>query len=40
MVAKTLEALGFEKAYFDFCEHIGSSTRAFIRTSQGPGQRF
>jgi hypothetical protein len=40
MVAKTLESLGFEKAYFDFCEHIGSSTRAFIRTSQGTGQTF
>ena len=33
MVAKTLEALGFQKAYFDFAEHIGSSTRAFIRSS-------
>jgi len=31
-VAKTLEGLGFQKAYFDFSEHIGSSTRAFIRS--------
>jgi hypothetical protein len=36
MVAKTLEALGFQKVYFDFCEHIGSSTRACLRTSNGP----
>lgn len=36
MVAKTLEKLGFEKRYHDFAEHIGSSTRAFQRVSEGP----
>ncbi len=35
MVQNTLESLGFQKAYFDFCEHIGSSTRVFIKTSMG-----
>lgn len=36
MVQNTLQALGFEKRYFDFAEHIGSSTRAFQRVSAGP----
>jgi len=36
MVANTLCKLGFEKKYFDFAEHIGSSTRAYMRTSEGP----
>ena len=35
MVSSELESRGFQKAYFDFAEHIGSSTRAFIRTSSG-----
>lgn len=36
MVARTLEKLGFVKLYFDFAEHVGSSTRAFQRVSTGP----
>jgi hypothetical protein len=34
-VQEELESRGFVKAYFDFAEHIGSSTRAFIRQSRG-----
>ena len=34
-VQEELESRGFVKAYFDFAEHIGSSTRAFIRESKG-----
>jgi hypothetical protein len=34
-VREELESRGFVKAYFDFAEHVGSSTRAFIRTSMG-----
>jgi hypothetical protein len=36
-VSTELELRGFRKAYFDFAEHIGSSTRAFIRESEGVG---
>jgi hypothetical protein len=36
-VSVELEARGFRKAYFDFAEHIGSSTRVFIRENEGIG---
>lgn len=36
-VSIELERRGFVPAYHDFADHIGSSTRAFVRESAGIG---